>query len=167
MSDLVERLGEIVGAGNVTSGDAINDDDLHDEAIGGPLANPAAVVRPGSTAEVAAIAALCDELGTPITARGSGTGLSGACNPVEGGIVLAFDRMAEILEIDTENHLAVVQPGVTLEQLDAATAAVGLVYPVYPGEYTASVGGNVATNAGGMRAVKYGVTRTQVTGLEL
>jgi glycolate oxidase len=75
--------------------------------------------------------------------------------------------MAEILEIDTENHLAVVQPGVTLEQLDAATAAVGLVYPVYPGEYTASLGGNVGTNAGGMRAVKYGVTRNQVAGLEL
>ena len=116
---------------------------------------------------MAAIAALCDEQRVPLTARGAGTGLSGACNPVEGGVVVAFDRMAEILEIDTENHLAVVQPGVTLEQLDAATAAVGLVYPVFPGEYSASLGGNVATNAGGMRAVKYGVTRTQVAGLEL
>jgi glycolate oxidase len=74
--------------------------------------------------------------------------------------------MAEILEIDTENHVAVVQPGVTLAQLDGATAAKGLVYPVYPGEYSASLGGNVGTNAGGMRAVKYGVTRHQVLGLE-
>lgn len=74
--------------------------------------------------------------------------------------------MASILEIDTDNHVAVVQPGVTLDRLDEATAAAGLVYPVYPGEYSASLGGNVATNAGGMRAVKYGVTRHQVLGLE-
>jgi glycolate oxidase len=167
MSDLVERLGEIVGAGNVTSGEAINEDDTHDEALGIAPTTPAAVVRPGSTAEVGAIAALANELGVPVTARGSGTGLSGACIPVDGGLVVSFDRMAEILEIDTENHLAVVQPGVTLEQLDAATSAVGLSYPVYPGEYSASLGGNVATNAGGMRAVKYGVTRNQVAGLEL
>jgi glycolate oxidase len=74
--------------------------------------------------------------------------------------------MNQNIEIDTENQVAVVQPGVTLAQLDEATAAHGLVYPVYPGEYSASLGGNVATNAGGMRAVKYGVTRHQVLGLE-
>ena len=101
-----------------------------------------------------------------MTARGSGTGLSGACVPDAGGIVVSFERMNAILEIDTENHVAVVQPGVTLDQLDEAPAAHGLVYPVYPGEYSASLGGNVATNAGGMRAVKYGVTRHQVLGLE-
>jgi len=167
MSDLAERLAEIVGTANVTTGDAINDDDTHDEALGSTPATPAAVVRPSTTAEVAAIVAVADEMRVPVTARGAGTGLSGACIPVEGGLVVAFDRMAAILEIDTENHLAVVQPGVTLEQLDAATAAAGLVYPVYPGEYSASLGGNVATNAGGMRAVKYGVTRNQVAGLEL
>src|SRR4029079_18210155 len=74
--------------------------------------------------------------------------------------------MDRILEIDTENHVAVVQPGVTLAQLDAALAEVGLAYTVYPADNTASLGGNVATNAGGMRAVKYGVTRHQVLGLE-
>ena len=74
--------------------------------------------------------------------------------------------MNRILEIDTENFVAVVQPGVTLAQLDEALAPLGLAYPVYPGEYSASLGGNVATNAGGMRAVKYGVTRHQVLGLE-
>ena len=73
--------------------------------------------------------------------------------------------MHDILELDLDNHVAVVQPGVTLEQLDAATNAHGLVYPVFPGESSASLGGNVATNAGGMRAVKYGVTRHQVLGL--
>ena len=75
--------------------------------------------------------------------------------------------MNRVLEIDDENQVAVVQPGVTLAELDEATAAHGLVYPVFPGEYSASLGGNVATNAGGMRAVKYGVTRNQVIGLEV
>jgi glycolate oxidase len=74
--------------------------------------------------------------------------------------------MNKIAEIDTENFTATVQPGVTLDQLDPATAEHKMVYPVYPGEYSASLGGNVATNAGGMRAVKYGVTRHQVLGLE-
>jgi len=123
-------------------------------------------VRPANTAEVARIVALAAEAGVPLTARGSGTGLSGACTPVEGGIVVSFERMNDIIEIDLDNHVAVVQPGVTLEQLDAATRPHGLVYPVFPGESSASLGGNVATNAGGMRAVKYGVTRHQVLGLE-
>lgn len=166
MSDLAERLADIVGAEHVTTGDAINEDDTHDEALGLSPGQPAAVVRPGTAEEVAAIALLASELRTPLTARGAGTGLSGACIPADGGVVVAFDRMADIIEIDLDNHMAVVQPGVTLEQLDAATSAVGLVYPVYPGEYSASLGGNVATNAGGMRAVKYGVTRNQVAGLQ-
>ncbi len=102
-----------------------------------------------------------------MTARGSGTGLSGAANPRHGGVLVAFDRMDRILEIDLDNHMAVVQPGVTLEQLDAELAPLGLVYPVFPGEYSASLGGNVNTNAGGMRAVKYGVTRHHVLGLEV
>ena len=101
----------------------------------------------------------------PVTARGSGTGLSGAAIPVEGGVVVSFERMKRI-EIDEENQVAVVEPGVTLAELDEITAKHSLTYPVYPGEYSASLGGNVATNAGGMRAVKYGVTRHQVLGLE-
>jgi glycolate oxidase len=115
---------------------------------------------------VSAIVRVCDELGVPITARGAGTGLSGACTPRADGIVLALERMNKILEIDTDNYVAVVEPGVSLDQLDAALAPLGLVYPVCPGENSASLGGNVATNAGGMRAVKYGVTRHQVLGLE-
>ena len=101
----------------------------------------------------------------PLTARGSGTGLSGACIPRSDGILISFERMNRILEIDLENHVAVVEPGVTLDELDKATAEHGFVYPVYPGENSASLGGNVATNAGGLRAVKYGVTRHQVLGL--
>jgi glycolate oxidase len=92
--------------------------------------------------------------------------MSGACVPRHGGILVCFRRMADIVEIDTDNHVAVVQPGVTLQQLDEETMGHGLVYPVFPGESSASLGGNVATNAGGMRAVKYGVTRHQVLGLQ-
>jgi glycolate oxidase len=75
--------------------------------------------------------------------------------------------MNEIIEVDSENHVTVVQPGVTLGQLDQQLLAAGLVYPVFPGENSATIGGNIATNAGGMRAVKYGVTRHQVLGLEV
>src|SRR5207302_7731871 len=123
-------------------------------------------VRPVSAEEVAAVVRLAGELGVPVTARGSGTGMSGACIPRRGGILISFRRMAAILEIDTDNQVAVVQPGVTLDQLDEETTGHGLVYPVFPGENSASLGGNVATNAGGMRAVKYGVTRHQVLGLQ-
>lgn len=167
MTDLATRLADVVGPANVTVGAAIAEDDTHDEALGMDPVVPLAVVRPADTAEVAAVLAIAVETGTPVTARGMGTGMSGACRPREDGIVVAFDRMNRILEIDTANHTATVQPGVTLAELDEATAAHGLVYPVFPGENSASLGGNVATNAGGMRAVKYGVTRHNVLGIEV
>jgi glycolate oxidase len=166
VTDLVERLAAIVGPSHVLVGDDIPEELTHDEALTATPRQPAAVVRPDSADQVAAVVALAAELGVPVTARGSGTGLSGACVPSPGGLLVSFERMAAILEVDLDNHVAVVQPGVTLDQLDEATAAVGLVYPVFPGESGASLGGNVATNAGGMRAIKYGVTRHQVLGLE-
>ncbi len=165
--ELLDALIKVVGDGPVATGDAIAEDDTHDEALTVAPVIPLAVVRPRSTTEVAEVLHRADEARVPVTARGSGTGLSGAAVPVEGGLVVAFDAMAEILEIDTENHMAVVQPGVTLAQLNEALAPHGLVYPVFPGESSGSLGGNVATNAGGMRAVKYGVTRNQVLGVEL
>ncbi|MBI2708125.1 MAG: FAD-binding oxidoreductase [Actinobacteria bacterium] len=166
MADIAGLLSDIVGAEHVLTGDAINDDYTHDESLTARPVRPAFVVRPGSTADVAQIVRLAAEHALPLTARGSGTGLSGACIPSAEGILVSFERMAEILEIDLGNHMAVVQPGVTLEQLDEVTRGHGLVYPVFPGESSASLGGNVNTNAGGMRAVKYGVTRHQVLALE-
>lgn len=167
MSDeLVAALRDIVGPAHVLEGDRIAEDYTHDEALTVPQQRPAAVVQPASTDEVATVLRLAGERGVPVTTRGSGTGLSGAAQPQPGGVVVSFERMNQVLEIDEENHVAIVQPGVTLAELDEITAKHGLVYPVYPGEYTASLGGNVATNAGGMRAVKYGVTRHQVLGLE-
>ena len=166
MSDLFVELAAIVGAANVVTGDAISDDYGHDEALTAASQRPAYVVRPADSDEVAAIVKLAAITNTPVTARGSGTGLSGACIPKVDGVVLSFERMKRILEMDLQNHVAVVQPGVTLDELDKATAQHGLIYPVFPGENSASLGGNVATNAGGMRAVKYGVTRHQVLGLQ-
>jgi glycolate oxidase len=150
----------------VVAGADASDDYGHDEALTVDPVHPAFVARPGDTAEVAALLHAASEQRIPVTARGSGTGLSGACTPSAQSLVVSFEAMDRILEIDTENFVAVVQPGVTLAQLDEALAPLGLAYPVYPGEYSASLGGNVATNAGGMRAVKYGVTRHQVLGLE-
>lgn len=166
MADIVERLRTIVGDDGVAAGSEVHPDDTHDEALTAPGVVPLAVVRPTSTEQVAAVLALADDLRVPVVARGSGTGLSGAAVPVADGILVAFDRMNRIVEIDTANHVAVVEPGVTLQQLDEALVPHGLVYPVFPGEPSASLGGNVGTNAGGMRAIRYGVTRHHVLGLE-
>jgi len=166
VAEIVELLAEVVGARNVLAGDDVSPDYAHDEALTATPSVPLAVVRPGCTAEVSAVLRIADELHVPVTARGSGTGLSGAAISPEDGILVSFERMNAIIEIDLDNHVAVVQPGVTLEELNVAAADHGLVYPVFPGEVTASLGGNVATNAGGMRAIKYGVTRHHVLGLE-
>jgi glycolate oxidase len=165
-NDPIELLAGVVGAGHVQTGDAIKDDYGHDEALTAEPQRPLGVVAPASTDEVAAVVRLANEHSIPVTARGAGTGMSGGCIPRPDGIVVSFERMNRILEIDTDNFVAVVEPGVQLDQLDAELAPLGLVYPVYPGEYSASLGGNVGTNAGGMRAVKYGVTRHHVLGLE-
>jgi glycolate oxidase len=164
--EVSELFAGVVGAANVLVGDAIGEDYGHDEALTATPQVPLAVVRPGSTDEVAALLRLADERRIPVTARGAGTGMSGACIPEADGVVVSFERMNRIVEIDEQNFVAVVEPGVQLDQLDAALAPLGLVYPVFPGEYSASLGGNVSTNAGGMRAVKYGVTRQHVLGVE-
>jgi glycolate oxidase len=165
-ADLVDRFAGVVGADHVLAGEAIKDDYTHDEALTATPQRPLAVVLPATTDEVAGVLRVADEHGIPVTARGAGTGMSGACIPRPDGIVVSFERMAAVVEVDTENFVAVVEPGVQLDQLDAVLSPLGLVYPVFPGEYSASLGGNVSTNAGGMRAVKYGVTRHHVLGLE-
>lgn len=158
-------LEAVVGSSQVITGEAISEDLTHDEVLGMAGIRPAAVVRPADTDQVAAVVAWAADNGVPVTARGAGTGMSGACIPHPDGILISFDRMRSIVEIDLANHVAVVQPGLTLAELDEALRPHGLIYPVQPGENSASLGGNVATNAGGMRAVRYGVTRSQVLGL--
>lgn len=166
MGEVQDLLASVLADEQLLTGAAISEEYTHDEALTATPQIPAVVALPETSDEVAAILRVANDSHIPVTARGSGTGMSGACLPIEGGIVVSFERMNRVLEIDTENFVAVVQPGVTLAELDEATSKHGLMYPVYPGEYSASLGGNVATNAGGMRAVKYGVTRHHVIGLE-
>src|SRR5699024_2558898 len=129
----------LVGADNCDVGEAVNEDHTGDEALTVDGVHPLAVVRPADSAEVAAVVEWSDRHRVPLTGRGSGTGLSGACVPRSDGVVISFERMNSILELDLDNHVAVVQPGVTLAELDEATAEVGLVYPVFPGENSASL----------------------------
>lgn len=146
--------------------DEINEDYSHDE-LSATRFFPEAVVKVTSTEEVSAIAKYAYENDIYITARGSGTGLVGACVPVKGGIVLDFTAMNRILELDEENLTVTVEPGVLLMELSAFVEEHDLFYPPDPGEKTATIGGNISTNAGGMRAVKYGVTRDYVRALEV
>ena len=166
VTDVAAQLAEIVGDKNILIGDAISEDYAHDEALSATPQKPTYVAKPATAEEVAGLLRVASEHRVPVTARGSGSGLSGAARPVEGGLLISFEQMNAVLEVDKDNHVAVVQPGVTLAELDAKTAQAGLNYTVYPGELSASVGGNVGTNAGGMRAVKYGVTRNNVLGLQ-
>ncbi|KAA1248405.1 FAD-binding protein [Mycobacterium simiae] len=166
MSDIAARLVDIVGNSHVLIGDAIPDDYAHDEELTLPPQQPAYVVKPVTAQEVSQLLTTATERGVPVTARGSGCGLSGAARPRAGGMLISFERMNRVLEVDTANQVAVVEPGVTLTELDSATADSGLGYMVHPGELSSSVGGNVGTNAGGMRAVKYGIARHNVLGLQ-
>ena len=140
----------------------------HDDAEWAPIGTALAVVRPETSSEVQAVVRACYEHRVPVVARGAGTGLSGAANAVDGCIVIALDAMNRILEINQIERLAVVQPGVINDDLRAAAAQHGLWYPPDPASSaTATIGGNVATNAGGVCCVKYGVTRDYVLGLEM
>jgi glycolate oxidase len=128
---------------------------------------PEVVVLPATTVEVSRILKLANRERVPVTPRGSATGLSGGCVPDQGGIVMAMSKMNKILEISPEDRLAVVEPGVITNDLQVAVEAAGVFYPPDPASQTiCQIGGNVATNAGGPRCVKYGVTRDYLLGLE-
>ena len=125
------------------------------------------VVLPGSTAEISAIARLCNDARVPIVPRGGGTGYTGGAVPLRGGILLSLERLNRILEIDEANLVAVVEPNVITGDLQDAVERVGLFYPPDPASLRQSViGGNIAECAGGPRAFKYGTTKQYVLGLE-
>ncbi len=160
----ISLLKSIVGDTNVLVGDEINPDYAHDE-LGGIERMPEALVRVESTDEVSRIMRHAYERSIPVTVRGSGTGLVGAAVAVEGGILLETTKMNKILSLDPDTLTVTVQPGVLLMELAAFTEENDLLYPPDPGEKSATIGGNISTNAGGMRAVKYGVTRDYVRSL--
>lgn len=163
---MIERLRELIrDPERVVSGE-IEEKYLTDQ-LGRLKGTAKALVFPLSTQEVAAVMRLAWEERIPVTPRGAGTNLVGSTVPQGEGIILDLSRMNHILEVDEETFTATVEPGVVLKDFQAYVEAMGLFYPPDPGEKTSTIGGNIATNAGGMRAVKYGVTRDYVRGLEL
>ena len=153
--------------GRVLTGDAVLDDYSHDEMTEYGHFPPEAVLLCENTDEVASILRYCDEHNIPVTPRGAGTGLCGGCVAKEGGVLLSTERMNRVLEVDARNMTATVEPGVLLMEFPKALEGTGLFYPPDPGEKSATLGGNAMTNAGGMRAVRYGVTRDYVLGMEV
>ena len=160
----ISRLQQIVGEADVLTGSAISPDYAHDE-LGGIAHMPEVLVRVRSTEQVSQIMSLAWNQNIPVTVRGSGTGLVGAAVPVEGGILLETTKMNKILSLDKDTLTVTVQPGVLLMELAAFAEENDFLYPPDPGEKSATIGGNISTNAGGMRAVKYGVTRDYVRSL--
>lgn len=160
--ELIQELAAVVGEENCHFGEAISEDYSHDEMPIYGTQMPEVVCFPSNTEEVSAIMKICNENIIPVTVRGAGTGLVGGSTPLEGGLVLCTMHMNQILSYDMNNLTVRIQPGVRLCDLAADALTHGLMYPPDPGEKTGSVGGNVSTNAGGMRAVKYGTTRDYV-----
>lgn len=137
------------------------------DTLGRLKGEAAALVFPQSTEEVSKILKYAYKHDIPVTPRGAGTNLVGSTVPVDGGIILDLSHMDKVLELDENTMTITVQPGLLLQDLQKYVEERGLFYPPDPGEKASSVGGNISTNAGGMRAVKYGVTRDYVRGLEV
>ena len=166
--DVVSRLRESLPAEIVIEDSDVLDTYARDHGAWAVVGAPACVVRARSTADVQAVVKACIDTGTPVVARGAGTGLSGGANATDGCVVLALDRLNKVLAIDPVERIAVVQPGVINNDLRDAVAEQGLWYPPDPASAAwSTIGGNVATNAGGLCCVKYGVTREYVLGLEV
>lgn len=160
----IDALKAIVEPGRIFIGDEISEDYSHDE-LGGIEHKPELLIKVVSTQEVSRIMEYAHNHLIPVVVRGSGTGLVGAAVAVKGGIMLETTLMNRILELDKDNMTITVQPGVLLMDLQQYCTESGFLYPPDPGEKSATIAGNISTNAGGMRAVKYGVTRDYVRGL--
>jgi len=159
-------LRSVCGEARVTPRGEVGEDYCHDE-LGGTFARPDARVQAMSTDEVSRIMRYASERAIPVTVRGSGTGLVGGAVPLKGGILLDLSGMKRFVELDETNMTLTLEPGVLLMEVAKYVEERGFFYPPDPGEKTATIGGNVSTNAGGMRAVKYGVTRDYVRALEV
>ncbi|MDW7739376.1 MAG: FAD-linked oxidase C-terminal domain-containing protein [Bacillota bacterium] len=168
--DILSELISITGKDFILCGDAeilepYSHDELSDPAY---FAMPEVVVKPGSADEISLIMKIANREYIPVTPRGAGSGLSGGAIPVCGGILLSLERMNRILEIDQDNLIAVVEPGVVTNDLNKMVEKEGLFFAGYPMSLESCfIGGNVAENAGGGRAIKYGVTGRYITGLEV
>ena len=153
--------------GRVFSGEEISTDYDHDEMTIYGHYLPEAVLQALSTEDVSKVLSYCNEHNIPVTPRGAGTGLCGGCVAIHGGVVLSTEKMKKVIEVDTRNMTATVEPGVLLMEFPKYLEGTGLFYPPDPGEKTATMGGNAMTNAGGMRAVRFGVTRDYILGMQV
>ncbi|MDP4647139.1 MAG: FAD-binding protein [Akkermansiaceae bacterium] len=163
---LEEALGTLIGKGKVTTTARMIEEHSGDKWFASH--DPDVVVFAESTEDVSAVMAYADRHAIPVTTRGAGVGYVGGCVPVEGGIVLSTARMNRILEIAPKDGVVVVQPGVITGDIQTAVRRLGWDYPPDPASLKeCSIGGNIATNAGGPRCLKYGVTRNYVLGLEV
>ncbi len=165
-ADLLQKLKNAV-SGKVLSGADIPEEYTHDEMISAGTGIPDAVVMATSTEDTSAACKLLYENDIPIVPRGAGTGLAGGCAPICGGVVIDTTKMNKILSWELDDMIVRVQAGVLLADLAEACTAKGLMYPPDPGERYSALGGNVSTNAGGMRAVKYGTTREYVKAMKV
>ena len=154
-------------SGNVYVGEEINEDFFHDEMPIYGSGMPEVLVDAHTAEEVSAILKICNENKIPVLARGAGSGLTGAGVAIKQGVMLNMQPMNQILEYDEDNMVVRVQPGVFLNDLAMDALSKGYLYPPDPGEKFATLGGNVSTNAGGMRAVKYGTTRDYVRSMQV
>jgi glycolate oxidase len=164
--ETIGALFKLLPPGQVSTEATIVAEYSHDDAEWAPFVPPLAVVFAETTSDVASVVAFAAARGIRVVARGAGTGLSGGANSIENAIVLSLERMTAVLEINAEERYATAQAGVINDGLRAAVAVHGLWYPPDPASYRIStIGGNAATNAGGICCVKYGVTRDYVLGM--
>ena len=166
---IVDGLRGVVENAHVVTDRAQMQNYLADEtaaAVRPKPANDLVLVRPANTQQISAVLQLANKHGIPVFPRGGGTGLVGGAIPTQDGIILSLERLNGI-EIDKENMMAIAEAGATLEKLTKTANEVGLFFPAHPGDENAQIGGLVATNAGGSRAVRYGVMRNQVKALEI
>ena len=165
---IIQELNDIVGPESIVLDEEKMLDFSHDESALKDFERlPDVVIKPKTAEQIARILRLANKKQIPITPRGGATGLCGGCIAINGGIVLSLEKMDRVIEIDTDNQMAVVEAGVTLMDFYEHVEEAGLFFPPHPGEESAMIGGLIATNAGGARAVKYGVIRNYVRGLEV
>ncbi len=165
-SHIIDQLKAILGSANLTT----RIEDLHCYSYDGTAKPhlPEAVVFPENTAQISEVMKVASRYRIPVTPRGAGTGMTGGVVPLAGGIVMAMTRLNRIVELDTDNQIAIVEPGVITAELQRAARRQGLFYPVDPASMKyCSIGGNAAECAGGPSAVKYGVTKDYIIGLEV
>jgi glycolate oxidase len=168
LEEVIEELQKIIGEKNVIVDPEMMLDYSHDEfSLPDITEEPEVVVKPKTPEEVSEILRLANRERIPVTPRGGATGLCGGCIPAYKGIVLSLERMNRIVEVDKSNQMIVAEPGVMLMDFYSQVEAAGLFFPPHPGDETAMIGGVIAANAGGARAVKYGVVRNYVRGLEV